>query len=169
MEREINNVSDGEERKRPFTSGSVIDDLTEWARKLKVLGNVLESLARHENNGHGADNTLESCGEVLGDIIMDYAELIEETVMEHRESFVNHDENVVFPLARCQEVYDFIGKARRIEDLAAIDFRVKELGAFIEDAAVPAMRLKTAFETLRKEILAEEKRISVAESAAATA
>lgn len=157
------------EKKRPFMGEKITDDLIDWAGKLKALGEVWGTLSWHEAQGHVSSDTLETCGETLGSIIMDYAELIENTVTENLSSFVDLDENVVFPLARCQEVYDWASKNRHTPDVSHIDYQLKELEAFMETAALPAIRLKNGFEELKKEIMAQKKSAPAAVSAAAGA
>lgn len=144
------------EWKRPYTSGNPIDDLVSWAKKVKVLGEVWGTLSWHENRQPGSE-VLESCGETLGDIIMDYADLIEKTATKNSKSFVDLDENIVFPLARCQEVYDYARKNVNSPDVSHIDYQLKELDSFIHDAAMPACQLKKKFESLREEIVKAKK------------
>lgn len=144
------------EWKRPYTSGNLIDDLVSWAKKVKVLGEVWGTLSWHENRQHGSE-VLESCGETLGDIIIDYADLIETAATENSKSFVDMDENIVFPLARCQEVYDHASKNVNSPDVSHIDYQLKELDSFIQNAAMPACELKKKFESLRKEVLEAKK------------
>lgn len=149
-------MTEREERK-PFQSDNVMEDIYTYARKMKALGEAWGALSWHENNGHGSTTALENCGEALGEIVMDYAGAIEILLDEIGKSVVDLDQNIVFPLAGCREAYDFIGATRRKEDLCAVDYRLKELTSFIENAAVPAISLKNAFEDLKKDILNKPK------------
>lgn len=161
-------MTESEERK-PFQSDNVMEDIYGYARKMRALGEAWGALSWHENNGHGSTAALENCGEALGEIVMDYAGAIEILLDEIRKSVVDLDQNVVFPLPQCQKVYDFIGANRRKEDLCAVDYRVQELKSFIENTALPAIKLKADFEDLKKEILNKQKSAPEAVGAAAGA
>jgi len=161
--------AEDKEWKRPFTSGSVVDGLIDWATKIKTLGEVWGAISWHEAKGNGGTDTLERCGETIGSIIADYAEMIEDTVMENSKSFVDLGKNIVFPLTRCKEVYEWSSKNSHGPDVLHIDHQLKELGSFIENAALPAMQLKNAFEDLKKDILSKQKSAPEAVSAAAGA
>ena len=162
-------ASEEKEKKRPFLGERVTDNLADWAGKLKALGEVWGTLSWHEAQGHGSSDALEMCGETLGSIIMDYAEMIETTVNENIGSFIDLDKNVVFPLARCQEVYEWSSKHRHDPDICHIDCQLKQLTDFIHNAATPAIGLKNDFEDLKKEIMAQQKKAPAAVAAAAAA
>jgi len=159
---------DREGKKRPYTGGLVTDDLIDWAGKLKALGEVWGALSWHEGAEHGGTEVLARCGEVLGNIVMDYAELIEDTVNQNIDSFLKPGEDVAFPLARCQEVYDFV-KGTKFSDPTLIDailFQLKQLDEFIETTATPAIQMRTRFDELRKELIARKKPSPAAASVA---
>ena len=147
----------------------LLDNVTEWAEKLKALGDVWGALSWHVERYDGDGDSLARCGEMLGMIIADYAGLIQDTVTENMSSFVGLDKNVVFPLANCQEVYEWSSKHRHDPDICHIDYQLKELTSFIMSAAMPAIRLKNSFEELKKEIIAQHKNAPAAVSAAAGA
>lgn len=158
-----------ESMKWPFKREDMLDNITEWTGKLKALGEVWGALSWHVDRYDGDGDVLARCGEMLGMIIMDYAGLIEDVITENRHSFVDLDKNVVFPLARCQEVYEWSSEHRHDPDICHIDYQLKELTDFIHNAATPAIGLKNDFEALKKEIMAQQKKAPAAVSAAAGA
>ncbi len=156
-----------EQKHRPYTSGNAVDDLTDWAGKIKALGEVWSALSWHENEsreGGGGSQALEWCGEKLGEIIMDYAELIEVTIHENSKSFVDLDGSVVFPLAHHQDglriLYEGAFNEEGTKD--QIEQHIKELDAFSENASIPAMRLRNQFEDLKKKVLNRQKKAHTA-------
>lgn len=155
--------------KWPFKSEDIADNLREWAGKIKTLGEAWGALSWHVERYDGDGDSLARCGEILGMIIGDYAGLIEDTVTENIGLFHDLGKNINFPLARCQEVYDFIKDTKRPEDIIAIDFRLNELTDFIHNAATPAVGLKNDFEDLKKEIMAQQRKAPATVSAAAGA
>lgn len=155
--------------KWPFAQEDMADNLIEWAGKMKALGEIWGALSWHIDRYKGDDEALVHCGETLGSIIMDYAGLIEDTVTDNFKHFHDLDKKIVLPLARCREVYDFIGKTRRVEDLSAINYQIGELRSFTENAALPVMRMQNLFEDLKKEIMTQQKSAPAAVSAAAGA
>lgn len=158
-----------ESMKWPFAIEDMADNLIEWAGKMKALGEVWGALSWHVDRYDGDGEALTHCGETLGMIIGDYAGLIEDTVTENLSIIRHPDENIVSPLAKCKEAYDFIGKARRVEDLIVIDQCIKELKSFFENMSMPAVRLTSSFEALKKEIMAQQENAPAAVSAAAGA
>lgn len=157
--------SDG--MKWPFPDEDAMDNLIEWAGKIKALGEAWASLSWHVNRYNGDVWALSHCGETLGSIIGDYAGFIEDTVTENmRSSKDDSADSIAKGLARCREVYEFIGDTRRPEDLLAIDCRLNELSAFIIRSAAPAMKLKEDFLSLRNSIIAEQKKEPAAEATA---
>jgi len=141
------------EERQPFQTGDVIEDMMGYARKLNALGDVVMTMFwLHEAHNVG-EAEFSRFGQGLGDIIMDYADALHIMLYKESVNFVDREKEVVFPLGRCREVFDFIGKNRRKDDLCAIDYRVKELDEFIKNTAIPAIQLKSDFEQLRKEIL----------------
>ena len=140
-------------KKRPFMGEKITDDLVDWAGKLKALGEVWGTLSWHENQGHVSSCTLEMCGEALGSIIQDYAEMIEYTVTENIQSIVNLDKDIVARLDSCRKFYNRIKDGHWCPaDISVIDFRLNELTSFINGAAIPAIGLKEDFTVLRKSI-----------------
>jgi len=141
------------EERQPFQTGDVIEDMMGYAQKLNALGDVVMTMSwLHEAHNVGEAEFLRF-GQDLGEIIQDYADALHIMLYKESLNFVDREKEVVFPLGQCREVYNFIGKTRRKEDLCAVDYRLKELDEFIEKAAVPAINLKNDFEQLRKEIL----------------
>jgi len=158
-----------EEKRVPFQTGDKIEDMMSYARKLNALGDLLQTLFWIGNACDTGQAELQRFGQELGWIMQDYSQALEIMLDESSCSFVDLDKNVVFPLGRCQEVYDFIGNNRRKEDICAVDYHLQELNNFIENAAMPAMRLKNSFEDLKKEMLAGNKSAPEAVRAAAGA
>jgi hypothetical protein len=158
-----------EAMKWPFVSEDMADNLIEWAAKIKALGDVWGALAWHVEKYDGDIDALTRCGETLGSIIGDYAGFIQDTVTENIEFFFDKEKSVVSPLARAQEVYDSIDKNRQTEDLPAIDYQLKELLSFTENAAMPVMRLQDRFKELKEDIMTKQKSAPAAVSAAAGA
>ncbi|MFA5089148.1 MAG: hypothetical protein WC552_08985 [Candidatus Omnitrophota bacterium] len=153
-----------ESMKWPFKKEELRDNVIEWAAKIKALGDAWGALSWHVNLYDGDRDALARCGEYLGMILMDYAGLIEDVITENWDCFVDTDQNIMFPLARCQEVCDFIGKTRQIGDLTAIDSQLAALTSFLEDTVLPAMRLKHSFEDMKNEIIAQHKNAPVAKA-----
>jgi hypothetical protein len=148
-----------EQKQRPYTSGNVIDDVSDWAGKIKALGEVWSALSWHENEsreGGGGSQALEWCGEKMGEIIMDYAELIEVTIAKNGKFFIDPDGiNVVFPLTAHQNSLKMLYQGAFNEEgtIDHIERSIKELDAFSENASIPAMRLRNQFEDLKKKVL----------------
>lgn len=154
-------------RKRPFMGEEITDDLIDWAGKLKALGEVWGTLSWHEGQGHVSSCTLEMCGEALGSIIADYAEMIEYTVAENSQAIVKLDKDTAGRLAGCRRLYDRIKNGHHCPaDVTSIDLRLKELTDFIHTAATPAVGLKEDFLELRKSI---QKRLNEKAPAAVSA
>ncbi len=150
----------------PFVSGSLIDDLDAWSRKLQVLGGAVSTIAWYKSRNVDSDCFFETQGETLGQIIEDYAKAIELTIEKNAAIFSDRKENIDILIKGCQETYDIVSKNRHISDICAIDRRVAELDEFLKGALVPAMRLKNNFETLKREILAINKKAPEAVAAA---
>ena len=153
-----------ESMKWPFKKEELWDNVIEWADKIGALGDAWGTLSWEVYQHDGDFDALDLCGEYLGMILLDYAGLIKDTMTENGNCFVDTDKNIVFPLAKCQEVCDFIGKNRHIGDLTAIDSQLAALTAFLEDAVLPAMRLKHSFEDMKNEIIAQHKNAPVAKA-----
>jgi hypothetical protein len=132
-----------EEPKRYFTSGDIRDDLIDWASKLKTLGEVWGALSWHEARGGGSTDALETCGETLGRIIMEYAERIEKTITEKG---INHD-----PLAFHRESLEWIEDTKGGGGSAGIiNCNLLMLDEFIKTVSLPAFDLKERYKAMKK-------------------
>jgi hypothetical protein len=136
-------ASEEKEKKRPFTGCGIREDLIDWATKLKALGQVWGALSWHENQGDGVTVTLEACGEALGSIVMDYAELIETAAQE--------DERRVFPFEWHEEVLEWIADSEGGGGSAGvITVHQRLIDDFIRTVATPAFSLKNRFDEMKK-------------------
>lgn len=138
-------ASEEKEKKRPFsvTGGDVRDDVIDWAGKLKVLGDAWGALSWHVDRYDGDSEALTRCGETLGRIIMEYAELIENAVIEHGITKQ--------PLARYEETLKWIEDSKGGGGSAGvINYEIKSIDDFIHTVAVPAFDLKQRFEEMKR-------------------
>ncbi|MDQ5987996.1 MAG: hypothetical protein CSYNP_03749 [Syntrophus sp. SKADARSKE-3] len=157
------------EERIPFQTGDLIEDMLSYARKLNALGEAFATMFWIQNCKNVGAEGFARFGEELGYIIQDYSQGLEIMIDNAKLSFIDRNDDRVFPLGRFQEVLDFIGKTRRPEDIVAVNHHLNELDSFIEDTMVPAIRLKTSFESLRKEIMGNKKTAPEAVVAAAGA
>lgn len=157
-------------KEKLFQSGDVKEDILGYARKLSALGEVWSALSWHENGEHGGSQALERCGEILGEIVMDYSKAIEILFDDVRCSMIDLDKNVVFPLAHFQEELDWLQKDgdNHPASLYLIDYQLEQIEAFIH-AALPAFDLKSGYEEVKKIYLARQKKAPATVPAAAGA
>jgi len=147
------------ECKRPFAAGSVRDNLIDWAGKLKALGEVWGALSWYENE-HGGSQTLESCGETLGSIVMDYAELI--------ETAVNENNSNDFPSAWHEGVLKWIEESKGEGGSAGvIDTHIRLIDDFCRTVATPAFLLRNRFAEMKKKYPIKQENASEARTEAA--
>ncbi|MFH1857325.1 MAG: hypothetical protein ABH845_00250 [Candidatus Omnitrophota bacterium] len=151
------------ERKRPsFTGGDVRDDVIDWAEKMKALGEAWGALSWHVDRYDGDSEALARCGETLGRIITEYAELIENAVIEY-----GIKKN---PLARYEETLKWIEDSKGEGGSAGvINYEIKSIADFIHTVALPAFDLKQRFEEMKKKYPVKQESDPAAESAAAGA
>lgn len=141
------------EKRIPFRSGDDVEDVLSYARKMNALGDVIVALSWAEKTKNICGEDLLRVADEIGYIIQDYAQAIE--IMTH--NFVEYDDHVESPLGRAQEVYEFVNKFQRPEDLPAINFQIKELNEFFEKYAMPVVRLTNNFKDLIEDIMHKQR------------
>lgn len=141
-----------EEEKIPFQSADIIEDMMGYARKLGALGEIIAAYSWISKESRLGEEEFMHCADELGMIIKDYAEGLNILLKKQNHSFVDLEKNVVFSLEGCKEVYEIISKHKHSSDMYQVDNQLKELAAFIHNAAIPAIDLKNKFESLQKEI-----------------
>jgi hypothetical protein len=157
---------DDTEWERPYTSGDVVDDIIDWAGKLKVLGEVWGTLSWHEKSGHGSTDILENSGEILGSIITDYAELIENTISHSHKN----GEIIVNSLKRYEETLQWIENSKGQGGSAGvIDLDMQSLDRFIATVTQPAYLMKKRFAEMKKKYPIKHETASETVSAASEA
>jgi hypothetical protein len=139
------------EVRKPFQSDDVIDDLMGYARKLQALGEVWGTLSWHEGAGKANSNTLENCGEELGNIIRDYAEAIEIIFENIQCLLVERDKNIVFPIADYQHAFEWLSKTPGQQDISLVGYYLEGLNKFMQNEVMPLFDLRKKYEDLLKE------------------
>ena len=83
-----------EDRKRlTSTNNDLVEDLVDWAGKLKAMGGILASLAWHVKQDGDATQLIQ-CGEAFGEVIQNYAEFIETAVNDNIALIRSGQQNV---------------------------------------------------------------------------
>lgn len=158
-----------EEKPKSFSvgTGNILDDLDDWASKLKKLGEAVAFLGGSDE-GEG----LILCGEGLGMIIEDYAEAIESALgdKETRKIF-HHKGSELFSLSNHQETYEMIrqGAFHPETALIRVDKEIEEVDCFLKDIAGKTYDLRSNLKELRKAIIEriEQGKVSSIEKAKA--
>ncbi len=154
---------------QPFQTGDTMKDMMSYARKLNALGDVVMTMCWLQKAHNIGEPEFFRFGQELGNIIQDYAQGLQIMLDKADADFYDREKLFIPPLERLQEVYDFIVKTRRKEDLCAVNNSMQTINSFIESAAIPAFRLKNNFEALKKDILSENKSTPEAVAVAAGA
>ena len=135
-----------DEMKKRLITGSddLRNDLLEWAGKLKALGHMLSALAWNESKPDSGTIALEQHGEILGDIIMDYAEFIETAVSE--------DKTIRFPFKFHEQTLKWIVDSNGEGGSAGvINTHLMMIDDFLKKTAHPAYQMRNRFEDLKKQ------------------
>ena len=165
LETENRRLTKDKVKKPTYSGGDVRDDVIDWADKLKALGEIWGALSWHVDRYSGDSEALIHCGETLGRITRDYAELIENAAIEYG---INRR-----PLARYEETLKWIEDSKGGGGSAGvINYEIKSIDDFIHTVAVPAFDLKQRFEEMKRKYPVkpeEEVFAPAAEAAAAVA
>jgi hypothetical protein len=129
-----------EGQRRPFTGGSLADDLLDWAEKLKMLSTA---------------NTHAQRGEAYSSIIKDYAELIETAVNKTIGHVNGWGGSAEVRLAQLQEIDRMFAITIRPVDIESA--RIHGLTEVIHNICPPSFALKKNMEDLKKALMASQK------------
>jgi len=145
-------------RERLITANNdLAEDLSDWAWKVKALGGILSAFLWHESRGAGGTGALRQHGEAFGEIIKDYAEFIETSVSDNI-SRIRGQESAETQLVNHQEVYASLKDTKRHEDIYVIDQHLHGLSSFIQNHAMPAIKLRSDFEDIKKRLTAKQQK-----------
>lgn len=157
-------MSKEEDKRIPFTSGGgFADDIMDWVTKVQAMNEAINALLWYETRegAKGGAEAISWHGETLCGILGNYAEAIELKLHENWELFGDIENRVVFPLNKFQYEYGCVKETSQPSAIRCIDENLKKLTDFIDNAAVPALHLKNAFEEVKKRILAEQEKAPV--------
>jgi hypothetical protein len=112
---------------------------------------VWSALSWHESSEQdGGTETLDTCGEILGEIIMDYSGALEIMLEEHNSLVVYRDNNIVFPIAEFQEAFEWLNKTPDHQDIFLVGDYLRRLKEFRANEIMPVFDLIMKLEDLLK-------------------